>query len=672
MPSQPQQDLSQTPDTSIAVPLSGNADTTSTDTNQTSNTPATKKRKTTSEVWLHFDKDGKEDLKAICKYCKSPLSGKSGSGTQHLWRHLERCKTYQSSNRSSKQSLLVVSKGSKEMTSWQFSEQKSRALLSKMVAAHGYPFRLVEHKYFKLFVASLHPHFKLRSCFTVKEDCMALFQSMKTDLLKEIIQANRLALTTDLWSSRDSNGYMVITAHFIDASWNLIKHVISFKELPSPHTGSAIADRLVQSLVEWKSISKCAFMTVDNASSNNSAITRFKMIVSNRTQTGLEAGGMFFHVRCAAHIINLIVKDGLSVILEAVQKLRRSVKYIKISQARCQLFKASMKSANISLNFLPSKDVATRWNSTYLMIQSGLPFKMAFENLASMDTNYHDCPSPEEWLQLSTMKDFLGIFYKSTVDLSASKYPTSHLIFKTMKNIERHLLLGQTSSSKHIASIVEPMLSKFYKYWSDMKVFAAIALVFDPRSKLSYVEFKLRERAEDQEVATCEIENIRKALYSWYMEYVKAAEDATIKPSVVSKKATNNEIVCLDEDEDSILFKEHLAKTKGLGSSAPTVELDLYLKEHNTEVPPTVHFEILEWWKVNSLRFPTLSQLAQTILMIPATSVASESAFSASGRVLNDFRTSLNPDTLEALICTQDWLNDSDQVDEVDQPEESI
>jgi hypothetical protein len=127
-------------------------------------------------------------------------------------------------------------------TTWQFSEKKTRELLSKMVAAHDYPFRMVEHKYFKLFVASLQPNYELKTRFTVKEDCMNLFQSMKVDLLKEISPAKRLALTTDLWSSCDANGYMVITAHFINASWKLIKHVISFKELPTPHTGVAIAD----------------------------------------------------------------------------------------------------------------------------------------------------------------------------------------------------------------------------------------------------------------------------------------------------------------------------------------------------------------------------------------------------------------------------------------------
>ncbi|PLW55066.1 hypothetical protein PCANC_02529 [Puccinia coronata f. sp. avenae] len=345
--------------------------------------------------------------------------------------------------------------------------------------------------------------------------------------------------------------------------------------------------------------------------------------------------------------------------LDAVEKLRRSVKYIKISQARLQLFQMSMNTANIRLNYLPSKDVATRWNSTFLMIKSGLPFRPAFEDFATLDSHYVDCPSPEEWSQLAAMKDFLAIFYKSTVDLSASKYPTSHMIFKIMKNIEHHLLASRKSPNDHISSIVEPMLTKFYKYWEEMKVFAAVVHVFDPRSKMSYVEFKLRDKAESQEVAAVEIENVRTALYSWYKQYITDSESE--KQNQKSKNIDqNNDIICTGEveDDDTQAFRQHLARTKGIGStSAPTGELDLYLQEHNLEVPPKSNFDLLEWWKVNALRFPTLSQMARTALMIPATSVASESAFSASGRVLDDFRMSLNPNTLEALICTQDWLN---------------
>ncbi|GJU35290.1 zinc finger BED domain-containing protein RICESLEEPER 2-like protein [Tanacetum coccineum] len=44
------------------------------------------------------------------------------------------------------------------------------------------------------------------------------------------------------------------------------------------------------------------------------------------------------------------------------------------------------------------------------------------------------------------------------------------------------------------------------------------------------------------------------------------------------------------------------------------------------------------------------------VLAMPIFTVASESAFSTSGRVIDKFRSSLTPKTAEALICTQDWL----------------
>lgn len=44
------------------------------------------------------------------------------------------------------------------------------------------------------------------------------------------------------------------------------------------------------------------------------------------------------------------------------------------------------------------------------------------------------------------------------------------------------------------------------------------------------------------------------------------------------------------------------------------------------------------------------------MLAIPISSVASESAFSTTGCILDDFRSSLTPVMLEVLVCAQDWL----------------
>ncbi|ONM37672.1 Zinc finger BED domain-containing protein DAYSLEEPER [Zea mays] len=48
--------------------------------------------------------------------------------------------------------------------------------------------------------------------------------------------------------------------------------------------------------------------------------------------------------------------------------------------------------------------------------------------------------------------------------------------------------------------------------------------------------------------------------------------------------------------------------------------------------------------------------MARDFMAIPVSTVSSESAFSAAGRVLGKNRTSLSPETLEALVCAKDWL----------------
>ncbi|GJX37098.1 zinc finger BED domain-containing protein RICESLEEPER 2 [Tanacetum coccineum] len=70
-------------------------------------------------------------------------------------------------------------------------------------------------------------------------------------------------------------------------------------------------------------------------------------------------------------------------------------------------------------------------------------------------------------------------------------------------------------------------------------------------------------------------------------------------------------------------------------------------------------FDILSWWKINSPRFPIVSKMAKDILSIQISTVASESAFSTSGRILDPYRNALSPQIVEALLCTQSWVRTS-------------
>jgi hypothetical protein len=68
------------------------------------------------------------------------------------------------------------------------------------------------------------------------------------------------------------------------------------------------------------------------------------------------------------------------------------------------------------------------------------------------------------------------------------------------------------------------------------------------------------------------------------------------------------------------------------------------------------HFDILSYWKGNEFRYPIIAAMACDVLSIFISTVASESTFSVGGRIIDQYRSLLKPDIVEALVCTRDWL----------------
>ena len=82
-------------------------------------------------------------------------------------------------------------------------------------------------------------------------------------------------------------------------------------------------------------------------------------------------------------------------------------------------------------------------------------------------------------------------------------------------------------------------------------------------------------------------------------------------------------------------------------------ELDVYLEE-GVYICGDSNFDVLEWWKMNALKFKLLSKMACDFLPIPITTVASEYAFSVGGRVIDPYRASLEANTIQVLLCSED------------------
>ena len=65
--------------------------------------------------------------------------------------------------------------------------------------------------------------------------------------------------------------------------------------------------------------------------------------------------------------------------------------------------------------------------------------------------------------------------------------------------------------------------------------------------------------------------------------------------------------------------------------------------------------QIIKWWQEHKKSFPILARIAKDILAVPASSVASESAFSAGRRVLDEKRSRLTPESIQICVCKKDW-----------------
>jgi hypothetical protein len=87
--------------------------------------------------------------------------------------------------------------------------------------------------------------------------------------------------------------------------------------------------------------------------------------------------GKLFHVRCCAHIKNLLVQAGFVQIRDIIYDIRQGIKFIIASEGRLNVFSEIAKRLDLHYKKL-ILDVPTRWNSTYMMLDTVIRFKEVF------------------------------------------------------------------------------------------------------------------------------------------------------------------------------------------------------------------------------------------------------------------------------------------------------
>ncbi|KAA8524372.1 hypothetical protein F0562_010795 [Nyssa sinensis] len=181
-----------------------------------------------------------------------------------------------------------------------------------------------DFKKVKRYSNSLQPMFKMISRNTLKSDILKIYEREKSKTIKLLENVeSRISLTSDIWTSNQTKkGFMAVTTHFIDDAWVLQSRILRFIYVPAPHNKEVLSDALVDCLSDWNIDRKLSTITLDNCTTNDAIIDN---IGSKLDSSSLLLDGRVLHMRCCAHILNLIVKDGLEVIGQGIKRIRDSV-----------------------------------------------------------------------------------------------------------------------------------------------------------------------------------------------------------------------------------------------------------------------------------------------------------------------------------------------------------
>jgi hypothetical protein len=358
---------------------------------------------------------------------------------------------------------------------------------------------------------------------------------------------------------------------------------------------------------------------VDNVSSNGGTIKFLETVTKDRKGTILEY--QFLHMRCCAHILNLIVEEGLKERESSISKMRDAVRYVKSSPNRFQIFKDYVKTLGIESKSLLCLDIATRWNSTYIMLESAVKFEKVFLRMDFEDETYNTyfhkqqtsgglgAPDASDFYDCRLFVSFLKLFYNVIKKFFSSLYVTSNTFFDEIYIIQTKIIELKNSKDNLLKQMATSMHLKFEKYWGEgdkINPFLYVAVVLDPRKKLTFLKFcfsKLYGEAKASE----KIANVRDVLTKLFKHYT-SVHSPNMEVESFSEKSTMTTDVDMSETNPYAFIDSqydlYLEVEQSMGCNN---ELDKYLVE-NCEGRKDVNFDVLLWWKTNSSRYQVLSK----------------------------------------------------------------
>ncbi|XP_052483851.1 uncharacterized protein LOC105796367 isoform X2 [Gossypium raimondii] len=601
------------------------------DGSQIVETKRNKQRKSWSKVWVDFDKfeeHGKQVAK--CKHCLKVFTGSSKSGTTHLNNHSKVCPGKKKQNQES-QLILPVDTNERSST---FDQETSHLDLVKMVIRHQYPLDLAGQEAFKNFVKGLQPMYEFQSRDKLLSDIHHIYNEEREKLQLYFDKlACKLNLTVSLWkNNHGKTAYCCLIAHFIDDGWELKIKILGLRKLEHVYDTKVVGGIIGSFVSEWNISKKVCSITVDNSFLNDG------MVHQIRENCVSEQGSL-----STAHwfISFTLLEDGFREMDTILSKLWKSIEYVTETTHGKLNFQEAVN--QVKLQGGKSWDeLSFKLESDSDILDSALRSREIFCKLEQIDDNFMLNLSKEEWDKVVTLQSC----FKCFDDIKGTQSLTANLYFPKLCNMYEEF--GQLKKSNHPFVIL--MKRKFDNYWSLCNVAFTIAAALDPRLKF---RFTCNETYDLESMM--KLKRFRKVLMDVYFDYANEAKNLSASSSVLD----DSNSLTAETTKDCIVsyFSKFVSASNVKEVASQKSELDCYLEE--TLLPSDA--DILGWWRINSQRFPTLAKMARDFLAIPVS--VSSPCSNVSAMTINPAYSSLDPESMEALVCSQNWLESTKEND---------
>ncbi|KAH1243374.1 Zinc finger BED domain-containing protein RICESLEEPER 1 [Glycine max] len=180
------------------------------------------------------------------------------------------------------------------------------------------------------------------------------------------------------------------------------------------------------------------------------------------------------------------------------------------------------------------------------------------------------------------------------------------------------------------------------------------------RSRSDYltVNLYLEEVWRVKKVAKENIKKVRESLEKLYDEYVTLSLEESSSMEVdngdnnPTSSTSSNSSFMSGFDQILSMVREKEAVPPMKSELHAYLDEGIYITDNKND-----SFSALEWWRNNNMKYKVLPKMAADILAISISTVTSEFTFSVGDRVIDEYRSRLNEESIGTLICGGDLLH---------------